>query len=86
MLKATKTLKATLKAEYPDISFSVRLGRENAWIGQEILVTYTGNSPLGIHGLIRVWESLNYGYQVMVTAAPSPRDCTCNFGQGVHYC
>lgn len=61
--KIAKQLKAQLETEYPESQFSVRLSRNNGWVGQVIRVRWTGN-PEGIWQELGLFETNHFGITI----------------------
>jgi hypothetical protein len=82
--KATKSLKATLLAEYPDVKFSVRKTRCNGWVGQVIEVNFDAEVDLGIYSTVELWQLHNFGYSVEVNDLRRWREMRENGIRGSH--
>lgn len=69
----TKNLKAELQSAFPNVKFSVRLGRKNGWVGQVINVEFDGELTTEelhtIYSVARLYEAQNFGCQVETNAA-----------------
>lgn len=63
-MTATKELKEILTKENPGIKFSVRKTRNNGWVGQVIEVNWDGVIDSSVYWTVRLFESMNSGYQV----------------------